>query len=279
MAVKIKSYAKINLTLDITGAAGGYHFIESLVCSVDICDIIKLNRRKDGKITVLMRGMGLETLPPENNNAYKAVKAYIERFKTAGADIVIDKNIPVGAGLGGSSADAAGVLRGMRQLFGAGTLSELKEIADTLGSDTGYMLTGGFALISGRGNVVRQIACKKTLYGLLLVPDGGVSSGECYKEYDRLAEKSALSNGVDELLRGDLNALGGALHNDLYPAAVRINPSVEKAYNELSDFSPLGVCMTGSGSGVYALFETAELCAWAKSRYKGGFDSILFKTV
>lgn len=277
--MKVKAYAKINLTLNITGTDGGFHNLESLVCSVDIFDIIKLKKRKDGKINVVMRGSGADTIPLGSNNAYKAAKAYVDNFNTTGADIIIEKNIPLGAGLGGSSADAAGVLRGMYILYGEGNEEKLKRIADFLGSDTGYMLTGGYALISGRGDKVSPIDCKKTLYGLLLVPEAGVSSGECYKEYDKQPTANTFADGVKELLYGDLSELGGVLHNDLYAAAARLNPSVKRAYEELKSFSPLGVCMTGSGSGVYALFETPEMCAWARSRYKGNFETILFKTV
>ena len=77
MGARVKAYAKLNLTLAITGVNNGWHMLDSLVCSVDIFDLIKINKRRDGKINVQMRGMGLEALPPEQNNAYKAAKAYI----------------------------------------------------------------------------------------------------------------------------------------------------------------------------------------------------------
>lgn len=280
MNARVKAYAKLNLTLCVTGTEGGYHMLDSLVCSVDLFDLIILKKRKDSLVTVEMHGMGTELLPYEENNAARAAEKYIERFRTRGADIIIYKNIPLGAGLGGSSADAAGVIRGMSKLYGAGSEIQLKEIADSLGSDTGYMLTGGYARLTGRGEIVEKTASGLKLDFLLLKPVGGVSTAECYKLYDSMPVPPQNSNGaIQALISGDKQTLGKRLNNALYPAAAQINSEVKKAYEELQSFSPLGVNMTGSGSAVYALFENAEFCSWAKSRYRGKFRCYQLKTV
>lgn len=280
MAVRVKAYAKLNLTLSVTGKEGGYHLIDSLVCSVDLYDLIVLSKRKDGLVNVQMHGMGSELLPYEENNAVKAAKMYINTFGVNGADIKIFKNIPFGAGLGGSSADAAGVLRGMAELYGAGSEKQLKELCDLSGSDTGYMLTGGFARLSGRGEKVSPVRSNARLNFLLLVPDGGVSTVECYRRYDSCGGLP-LSSGAAEtaLMAGDLKSLGKNLFNALYKPAVSLNPQIETAYKQLMDFSPAGAGMTGSGSGVFALFETPEFVDWAKSRYRGNFASYKLKSV
>lgn len=280
MGARVKAYAKLNLTLAITGVNNGWHMLDSLVCSVDIFDLIKINKRRDGKINVQMRGMGIEALPPEQNNAYKAAKAYISRFNCGGADITIYKNIPVGAGMGGSSADAAGVIRGMSKLYGFGSERELKEIADSLGSDTGYMLTGGFARLSGRGERVFPLKVKSRLNFVLLLPDSGVSTPQCYKEYDKaLRQHNSSESAVNALINGDLAGLGKGLNNALYAPATALNGDIKMAFEELEGFSPLGVNMTGSGSCVYALFENEEFCRWAKSRYRGRFGCLITKSV
>ncbi len=254
--------------------------LDSLVCSVDLYDLIKLKKRKDDKISVEMHGFGTELMPPESNNAYRAAESYVKCFGSCGADIVIYKNIPLSSGMGGSSADAAGVLRGMSELYGAGSERQIKELADSLGSDTGYMLTGGFARLSGRGERVQSIEAGKRLNFLALLPESGVSTAECYRLYD--SEPSAIrstARAVEALEKGDLNELGKSLENALYKPAVKLNPKVETAYNELKDFDPLGVAMTGSGSAVFALFENVEFCAYAKSRYRGKFRAVQLKTV
>lgn len=279
MTARVKAYAKLNLTLSLTGVKDGYHTLDSLVCTVDLFDYIKLKKRKDNFINVEMRGQGLESLPPEKNNAVKAGEEYVKTFGTRGADIVIYKNIPVGAGLGGSSTDVAGVLRGMTKLYGAGSERQLKEIADRLGSDTGYLLTGGFARLTGRGEQVESLKLKQRLDFLLLLSKEGVSTAECYRLSDGFPQDNISSDGAIKALReGDTVFLGKSLNNALYLPATKLNGNVKTAYEELCAFSPLGVNMTGSGSGVFALFENAEFCAWAKSRYRGKFKCIQLKT-
>lgn len=280
MNARVKAYAKLNLTLSVTGKAGGYHLLDSLVCSVDLYDLISLRPRGDGKISVAMHGMGTELMPEEENNAYRAAVLYKSAFGTGGADIEIYKNIPLGAGLGGSSADAAGVVRGMSKLYGAGSEKELKGLCDSLGSDTGYMLTGGYAVISGRGDKVSPLEYGGSLDFLLLMPPEGVSTAECYRLYDSYPQDLPPSSSAAEALRsGDKRALGSLLSNALFKPASALNGSITEAYSELAAFSPLGVNMTGSGSGVYALFENAAYCRWAQSRYRGKFRSMTLKTV
>ncbi|MCH5146670.1 MAG: 4-(cytidine 5'-diphospho)-2-C-methyl-D-erythritol kinase [Clostridiales bacterium] len=280
MSVRVKAYAKLNLTLSITGSSGGYHMLDSLVCSVDLFDLIVLKKRKDDKVIIQMHGQGTELLPYDENNAARAAESYINTFGTCGADITIYKNIPLGAGLGGSSADAAGVLIGMTKLYGAGSERELKELAASLGSDTGYMLTGGYARLLGRGDKVEYIDSKLKLDFLLLKPNGGVSTAECYKLYDSMPQAAIGSeSAIHALISGDRATLGACLNNALYAPAAILNPEVKTAYEELEAFSPLGVCMTGSGSAVFALFENAEFCRWAQSRYKGKFKCIQLKTI
>ena len=130
-STKVRAYAKINLTLEILGRAGGYHLLDSLVASVDVFDEIKLKKRKGKLSSVWMQGMGSESIPPEKNNALKAAERYSELFGTDGADIKILKNIPIGAGMGGSSADVAGVLNGMQKLYNAATQEELESLAES----------------------------------------------------------------------------------------------------------------------------------------------------
>ena len=280
--VKIKAYAKVNLTLEIVGESGGYHMLDSLVASVDIFDLIVLKKRKDKLSCVTMKGMNSESIPPENNNALKAAEAFSGAFGCTGADITIYKNIPMGAGLGGSSADASGVLVGMAKLYEINDKTGLETLANTIGSDVKYMLDGGFARMQGRGDIVEKLPLSKELYFLMILPNTGVSSGACYREYDR--EPQSLQAGATEkcinaLMLGDEKGAGRYLTNDLYPPASRLCNDVKRAYEEALSFSPLGVVMTGSGSAVLAMFETKELCDWAKSRYRGKYKTAVVKTV
>lgn len=277
--VKVFTNAKLNFTLDIVGRTENYHLIDSLVSTIDLCDRIMVRKRKDRQIKLIMHGMGSEGIPPEENNAQRAGERFIERFQTMGADITIYKNIPIGAGLGGSSADAAGVLRALSKLYEIREERALKELADELGSDTGYLLTGGFARLRGRGDMVEPLGTPPDLNFLLLCPQTGVSTAACYRESDGYPSlpphtERALSCFLSQNTQWAIKLF----YNGLYPAAKKLNPRVGEAAAELASFSPLAVNMTGSGSGVYAVFETRELCEWAKSRYRGKSRAYVLRT-
>lgn len=281
--VKVKAYAKVNLTLEITGREGGYHLLDSLVASVDIFDSVVLKKRKDKLSSVRMFGLGSESIPPEKNNALKTAERFSEKFGVNGADITVYKNIPMGAGLGGSSADVAGVLNGMAKLYGVTDENALDELADELGSDTKYMRRGGFARMQGRGERLTALAVDERLHFFMIFPHSSVSTPACYGEYDNLPLRfggaGATQKAIDALTAKDIKALGRYLTNDLFPPATRLNDDVARAYEEARAFSPLGVVMSGSGSCVTALFESKELCEWAKSRYRGKFRTAVCRTL
>ena len=290
---KEKARAKINLTLDITGTANGYHELDSLVTSLDLYDLVCVTKRKDGAIRLFSKGEGSEAIPESENNAYKAAVLFREEFSCGGAEIKIFKNIPMGAGLGGSSADAAGVLRAMKRLFLSGDDKKDEErvlnIADKTGSDTRAMYLGGFCRMRGRGTRAERIYaggfCEgdenaayagKRAYFLLICPEEGVSSGDCFRLYDKrqMTYPAATERAIACFKAGDSGGLGAAIKNDLTEAACELAPCVKRAIEEAASFSPLGYGMTGSGSAAFALFDSREMLDWAKSRYKGRFRTI-----
>lgn len=280
--VKVLSYAKLNLTLDITGRAGNFHTLDSLVVTVGLYDKIVAKKRKDGLINVTMHGMGSDKLFPEENHAVRAGERFVEKFRTQGADITVYKNIPMGAGLGGSSADAAGVLNALAKLNKITDFNAVKELADGLGSDTGYMLRGGLARMRGRGDEVEFLSDTPEMHFLLLVPKSAVSTAECYHKFDELenTERAPHTPRCIEAYRGmGVGAAARFFYNDLFDSAKSLNPDAGEAVRILKGFSPSGAGMTGSGSAAFALFETRELAEWAKSRYKGKFRAYLADAV
>ena len=281
--VKTKVYAKVNLTLEIVGVENGYHMLDSFVANVDIFDTIVVTKRKDKQISVTMKGRQVPCLDLEKNNAYKAAVAFMEKFNTTGVDITVFKDIPIGAGLGGSSADAAGVVNGMAALYEITDEEGLDSLADSLGSDTKYMRYGGFARMRGRGTELEFFDFDETLYFLLICPKSSVSTPECYRLYDKLsvgyADGERTRACIDALRVGDMQGTAKAFYNDLYAAANELNPCVGQAVEKAESLSPNGVTMTGSGSGVLAVFESKELCDWAKSRYSGDGETFSTKTV
>ena len=148
---RVNAYAKLNLTLDIVGSEEGYHLLDSLVVTVGLFDRVVVKKKRGGLSSVSMHGLGSENIPPEKNNALRAAEAFSARFQTDGANITIYKNIPMGAGLGGSSADVAGVLLGMTKLYEIRDMGSVFSLAEELGSDVKFQLSGGFARMRGRG--------------------------------------------------------------------------------------------------------------------------------
>lgn len=281
-SVRVLSYAKLNLTLEITGKKDGFHALDSLVVTVGLYDKIVAKKRKDALISVTMHGMGSDRLLPEENHAVRAGERFVERFGTQGADITVYKNIPMGAGLGGSSADAAGVLNALARLYKIDDFKKLKALADGLGSDTGYMLRGGLARMRGRGDEVEFFSDTPDMNFLLLLPKTQVSTAECYETYDKLPEtgRAGRTERCLEAYRDmGVGAAARLFGNDLFESARSLNSDAGEAVRQLKEFSPSGVSMTGSGSAAFALFETRELCEWAKSRYRGKFRAYLADAV
>ena len=268
--VRQRAYAKLNLFLDITGVENGYHILDTVVTTVNLFDTVTVTARRDKKIVLRSAGSlySLNVLSDnESNNAYKAAKAFIDEFSVNGVDITLNKNIPVGGGMGGSSADIAAVINAMEKLYQTG--GDIKALADSLGSDSGYMLTGGYARLKGRGEIVENLDIDKKLHFFVIQADGGVNTGECYKKFDETPRESvtATADGlISQLSGGTLDASN--FYNALYSPAVSINPNVEKAYEFISGLCPTATLMTGSGSCVFGVFDTRELCEWAQSKAK-----------
>ncbi len=263
---KVIAPAKINLTLEVLGVENGYHNIKSLVTSISLADEITIKLNDRGKITLKEKGLKANceiTL----NNAYKAVEKYLTKLKelkpnsyeNLGVQITVDKRIPVAGGLGGSSADVAGVLNVMDRLIGG---VDIYQIACSIGSDCAYMLKGGLAVISGRGENILKIDGKLKLYLIIKTCDKGVSAKDSYAEYDRLAKEYNISvvNGnhtitdkaVERITSGDTQGLLECLSNHLTQGSIRLVPEIGQNKEMLSEYSL--TLMSGSGSSVFGVF-------------------------
>ena len=248
---KVKIPAKINLTLDVVGKDQNFHNLNSLVASINLYDAITLRKNKSKKITLIEKGIkaGCEK---DENNAVKTAKLVLEKYADFGLDIAIKKCIPVGAGLGGSSADVAGVLVGC-DMFLDGTL-DLYNLAKSLGSDVNYMLLGGFAVISGKGDEVKSINTDQTLYLIIITEDKCITSKECFKKFDELNVKDTpVTEKAVKLLSTDVSEFLKTLKNDLYLPATYVMPKIKENYNLLKSFGP--AVMTGSGTAVLGVYE------------------------
>lgn len=275
MKIKRRANAKINLTLDILGVEDNFHTLKSLVGEIDLADTIIIKKRKDKKITLKILGANLPC--DQTNNAYKAAKAFMQKFNTCGVDIVVKKKIPIGGGLGGSSADIAGVLNIMKELFNVS--ESVDEIASKLGSDVNYMLNGGYALLEGRGERVTKINSNLELFLILLPNKKSLTARECYQAFDKrnkfYPQKSDLA--VKYIENGDFEGLKKCLKNDLYVSAKVLIPEIGENLKAINTFE--NAVMTGSGSTVYAIFNNRKQRDKEFRRLKKHHNLIKAKTI
>ena len=171
------------------------------------------------------------------------------------------------------------MLRALAALHGISDTVRLKAIADSLGSDTGYLLTGGWARMTGRGEQIAPIADMPALSLLLLIPSAGVSTPQCFAAFDRRAETfSPLTEKAIARLRREGAKGAHAFGNALTRAAEELNPEVAVLLSEAAKLSEYGFGMTGSGSACYAVFASQEECLWARKRYQGTATALCVST-
>lgn len=291
MITQEKAKAKLNLALKIKGKSGAYHLLDGVAVTVNLFDRVIVKTRRDKKIILKTRGLPLEKqcdYVPEKDNAYKAAKLYCEKCGTSGAEITLYKNIPMSGGMGGSSTDAAAVLRAMERLYKSG--ADLKDLANALGSDTAYLLEGGACRLRGRGEIITPVNIKNDIYFSVCFLSSGVDTGECFNLFDEkflmppqndAAAESADNGLIDRLISGLESGTPdfSLFENDLYAPAKSILPEIENALESYKSLSPSVALMTGSGSTVFAIFETKELCDWATDKMrKKGFNAQTLKT-
>lgn len=247
--VELKVYAKINLSLNVVGIKNGLHELDSVMTSVNIADTVSAVKREDNDIRLIFS----DGMNPVETNAYKAAKVMRERFGTAGADIYVRRNIPAGGGLGGSSADAAGVIRALDALYGLNAEAELNETAAGIGSDVPYMLKGGLARLTGTGD--RFDSFEHVKGSVILCGKGSVNTGDCFRLFDEKGESGIVTDNdvLLNVLKSDgFNAASLYFKNALMRSACSINPDIESIMRLMESLGT-GAYMTGSGSYVFGV--------------------------
>jgi len=258
--VEISAHAKINLTLDVAGRCrDGYHELASVMQEIELADTLVLDMGPSE--------ISLWVDPPvvsagEDNLVLQAARLLREYGQVRqGAVIGLRKRIPVGAGLGGGSADAAATLLGLNGLWGLHLSPDtLKELGARLGSDIPFCLTGGTALVTGRGEVVEPLAPLPAASLLLVKPPFPVSTAEVY----RLWDERGLSGGAGTpamlaaVAGGDWRAVAGCLANDLEEVTCGLHPEVTAVKRTLWNAGALAVLMSGSGPAVFSLWPDGE---------------------
>lgn len=265
--IQLKAYAKLNLSLDIIGQrTDGYHELDGIMQSISLFDTVALE--KANGITVSMDTGEVDMM---RNTAYKAASVFQERTGAGSASIRIQKRIPAEAGLGGASADAAAVLFGLNKLYGTGLREdELCDIGVKVGADVPFALTGGTARAKGVGEQLTRIELGMPLHFVIVKPRAGVPTVQAFKRYKK-AEPLHIGTVEYALAKGDMALFLRYAGNALGMAALGIAPEIMTAASALMAAGAPRALMSGSGSTMFAPFESMDEAVQAAERVKGDF--------
>ncbi len=234
-----KAYAKINLTLEVIGKKGDYHQLESVVVPIDIYDELKFEKSNVDEV--------VSNVYIENNNIYDAIDLFKKTYNIKEhVKVTLTKNIPIGYGLGGSSADISGTIRGLNKFFNINKpLTELEDIANALGSDTLFCLYNKRAFIYGRGDKIKFLDKGEKLSFLIIYPKTHLLTKDVFKKYSQILESPRIgfdNKDIDFILKYKIN--------DLFTPALILSEELNNVYNKFKKVD-IKLNMTGSGTALF----------------------------
>ena len=266
--MKVKAFGKINLTLDVVGRRqDGYHLLDTVMQTVSIWDELEIQTGREKGVHL---ECNRESLPLDSKNTvYRAAKFFMEDqgLENESLSIYIHKFIPTRSGMGGGSADAAAVLRGLNELYDAKLSQEkLMELGAKVGADVPFCVGGGAARCTGTGTQVAPAPMMPSCWLVVCKPPAGMSTPRAYALLDQypLSSTQATPRMMDALNAGNLRRVAKGLANR-FDETIRM-AQVRGVKRAMLGIGALGAMMTGSGSGVYGIFETEQQ---AKAAMKG----------
>ncbi len=268
MKIKLLAYGKVNLYLRVFGKRkDGYHEIESIIQNISLADEIELAPSKETKFWC-----NLPFLVRKDNLVLKASQSLQKKFNIPCISIKLIKKIPISAGLGGGSADAAAVLVGLRYLFDLNLVDEeLIEIGSEIGSDIPFFIKGGTCLVKGKGENVSSLSPLPECWIILFKPPFQALTKEIYEKFDEKKErvsKKSSSIILKGLERKNLKEVAQGLENDLEEVTGRIYPLIFKIKKEALTWGALGSLMSGSGPAVFSLVDLKKKALKVNTKLK-----------
>ncbi len=273
IAIKLigKAPAKINLAIDvISKRSDGYHNVSLIMQSIALFDIISLETINEDKIIVNTNSHSLPDGP--KNIAYKAAKLIKDKYNIKeGARIYIEKNIPMAAGLGGGSTDAACTLKLLNKAWDLKLdIAELMNLGAQIGADIAFCIAGGTALAEGIGEKITLLKPLPKCYILLIKPNINISTKEIYSQLDlkKINKRPNMKNIIRAIEKEDLEAVSKESFNVLESITIKKCPIIATIKEELMRLGALGSLMTGSGPTVYGIFNEEEKAYYAYEAIK-----------
>ena len=251
-----QSPAKINLTLRVGPLRpDGFHEIESLVARVGLCDTVSVRPGADGQLTLECDDPAIPC--DETNLALRAARLLANQTRAKnGAHISLVKRIPAGSGLGGGSSNAATVLMLLNDLWQLGLAQdELAVIGAQIGSDVPLFFHSPLCIVRGRGEQIEDLTVRLEGWVALILPEIRSSTRDVYAAWDRNPSSESTIRSSELTIPKSAEALMPHLFNDLEPAAMAVNPPLAEVVEQLGQLSDGPVRMTGSGAGLFRLFD------------------------
>lgn len=266
--MRVRSFAKINLGLEvIRKRPDDYHDLRTLFQCVNLCDILDFIPNPYGKIVLTGNHPGLPW--DKRNLITQAAELLKERFQvSSGVEIHVEKNIPVGGGLGGGSSNAAMTLYSLNKIWGLQcSNTELADIGRTLGVDVPYFFEGGLCVGRGRGDVLTRLKDLEPFYGVLLFPELSIITASVYKRLPPLTSEDKDSKIIKFLD----NLEYGSLENSLEETVFFLHPQLRDIKRLFYKLGAELSLVSGSGSTVFGLFfqekKAVDVCERLKKTY------------
>ena len=284
MFFEAKAFAKINISLDIVAKMpDGYHDLKTVMQSVSLHDTLEITCERGEGIRLLSN---LGYIPnDERNLAARAAKLFFEYTGISGYSVAIKilKRIPVCAGLGGGSTDAASVLRALDEMFVTGLGREaLEELGLKIGSDVPFCVDGGTSLAEGRGEILTDVAPLPQCSIVICKPGFSISTPSLFAKIkaENIRSRPDTAGIIESLELGSLGGIARRMYNvfeDVLPNTARDVLEIKRI---LLEYDALGAAMTGSGSAVFGIFEDKEAAGRAHGVLERTFrDSFIAEPV
>lgn len=267
MGLEISSPAKVNLFLRVCGKRDdGYHEIESLMHPVSLSDNVLLEPGGKG---VEIRCPASDAPEDDSNLASRAAQLFYESLgRKAGLSIRLEKRIPIGAGLGGGSSNAAAVLKGLNVLEDSPfSTAQLAAMGARLGADVPFFVYGKPALATGFGEKITPFDCMYLHYMVIVYPGFAASTARVYKKCNLALTRCKKIHRVPDLT-GGLRAVEDLLCNDLEEPAMALYPEITGVKAAFLETGAKGALMSGSGSSVFGLYDSRAQAVAAQERLR-----------
>lgn len=259
--VNRKAYAKINLSLDVTGRRDdGYHLVRMIMQSVDLYDELTFEANDSGEINLSVSD---SRIPTDNHNLiWKVFDLLKNKYNIQkGANITLNKHIPMAAGMAGGSTDGAATFLGLNEIWNLGlSKKEMCEMAVKLGADIPYCILGGTALSEGIGEELTILPDIPDCAIVIAKPPIDVSTKWCYETLDSkpIENHPAVDDMVSAVKNGDLKGITNTMGNVLEPVTESKYDVIGKIRQILKDNGALNAMMSGSGPTVYGIYDNSE---------------------